>query len=562
MSRFILPSVLIVTAAFTTSAFAIDLPDSGRLLRESTPPPALKPQEQPQELVRPQQPVTAASSDVRVLVKGFEFVGNTVFSGTQLAALMSGFVGKKLTLAELNTAAAGITNAYREKGYFLASAYIPPQTIKADTLITIAVVEGVLESISVETKPETRVPKGIIQGYTGQVPVNKPATEDAMTAMVMTVNELPNISSRILLEPGIRPGTTAAKLEVTEGKFYGLSLDTDNYGNYSTGYYRVGAGLELYSPLQLGDLLTLRAQTSTSGDSQTVRSGYSLPVGPYGTKLSFDYSYVVYQLGRGFKELDANGDAHNLSLTVTQPLVRSRYLMLNATVAGEGKILDDRISSVNSNNQRHSASWQLGLSGVAMDTVLGGGSTSFSVGLISGSLTLDDAATKAKDQSASGLKTDGGYTKMSMNLARTQTIYQNLSLYAGAYGQWADKNLDSAEQISLGGPSAVRAWQNGDSNGDRGFVSTAELRYTLDGVGKLPGSLQLAGFIDYGYAVLHSDPIPGSTDNTRNLAGAGFGVSWFDANDFYVKSTVAWKTSGETKPADSPMVYFQVVKRF
>ena len=557
-------NILLLSFVMSTGiAVAAGLPDSGLLLREITPPPTLRPQEQPQGIVPLQKPKEVEPSGVRVRVVGFSFVGNTVFTSAQLTMLMSDSVGKELTLAELNAAAAVITNAYRDKGYFLASAFIPPQTIKPDTLIIISVVEGALEGVGVETKPtETRVPKSLLQDYASRVPVNQPAKEDTITSMVMMVNELPNISSRILLEPGDRPGATSAKLEVTEGKFYGLSFDTDNYGNYSTGYNRIGVGLELYSPLQLGDQLTLRAQTATSGDSQNVRSSYSVPIGPYGTKVSFDYSYVVYQLGRSYASLNANGDAHNMSLTISQPLVRSRNLILNATVAGEGKILDDRIDSSNSRNQRHLASWQTGISGVEMDSLLDGGSTSFSLGYISGSLGIDDAATLANDQAATGLKANGGYAKLSMSFARTQTIYKELSLYTGAYGQWADKNLDSAEQLSLGGPSAVRAWQTGDSSGDRGFVSTAEMRYTLDPIGKMPGNLQVTGFVDYGYAVLNSNPIPGSIDNSRNLTGAGFGVNWFDSNSFMVKSTAAWKISGETKPTDSPMVYFQAVKKF
>ena len=149
-----------------------------------------------------------------------------------------------------------------------------------------------------------------------------------------------------------------------------------------------------------------------------------------------------------------------------------------------------------------------------------------------------------------------------MSMARTQTIYKALSLYAGANGQWADKNLDSAEQFSLGGPSAVRAWQPGESSGDRGFVSTAEVRYLIDKLGVLPGSLQLVGFADYGHVVLHSNPLVGSSDNTRNLTGAGFGVSWFDSGNFSARTTVAWKVDGETRPTNNPMVYFQAVKRF
>ena len=414
-----------------------------------------------------------------------------------------------------------------------------------------------------ETTPaETRVPMSLLQGYADRVPVNKPAQESSIIATVMMVNELPNISSSILLEPGARPGTTAAKLAVTEGKSFGLSLDADNYGNYSTGEYRIGAGLELYSPFRLGDLFTLRVQTSTSGDTQAVHAGHTVPINSYGTKVGFDYSYVVYQLGKPFESLRANGDAHSFSLTISQPLLRSRSLILNATLAGEGKLLDDRIDSANVRNQRHTAAWQAGLDGVETDSLLGGGFTSFSLGYIGGRLGIGDAASLANDQAASGLGTDGGYTKISMLLGRTQTIYKGFSLYAGGYGQWADKNLDSSEQISLGGPGAVRAWQPDDSNGDSGVVSSAELRYSFDQPGRLPGSLQIVGFIDYGYAVLHNDPVSGGDEETRNLTGAGFGVSWIDLGNFSVRTTVAWKVSGETTPRDTPLVYFQAVKRF
>ena len=554
---------VLASTIFSGLACAVEVPDSGLLLRESTPPPTLAPRQQPPDIQRPAGQREELPAGVRAKVSGFTFVGNTVFTSDQLAALMAPYVGLEMTLAELNGAVATITKAYREKGYFLASAFFPPQTIKTGTPIIIEVLEGALERVKIETTPaETRVPKSLLQGYAARVPVNKPAEEGSIISMVMLVNELPNISSSIILEPGVRPGTTTAKLEVTEGKPYGLSLDADNYGNYSTGEYRIAGGLELYSPFHLGDQFTLRAQTSSTADTQTVRAGYTVPLTSCGTRVGLDYAYVVYQLGKSFKALRANGDAHSMSLTINQPLVRSRNLVLNATLAGEGKLLDDRIDSVNARNQRHTAAWEAGLGGVEMDGFLGAGSTSFSLGYIGGHLGIDDAATLANDQSAGGLGTDGGYSKISMVLARTQTLYRSFSLYAGAYGQWADKNLDSSEQISLGGPSAVRAWQPDDASGDAGVVSSAELRYSFDSLGAIPGSLQVAGFFDYGYAVLHSAPIPGTSDETRNLTGAGFGVSWFDVNSFSVRTTVAWKISGETAPRDSPMVYFQGIKRF
>jgi hemolysin activation/secretion protein len=556
--------LIAATIAACTTAFAAERPDSGSLLREIAPSPTLRPQQQ-LPLIEPQQEQKEPEpSGVRVKVSGFTFIGNTIFSLEELTALMSPYIGKELTLSELKDAAAKITNAYRAKGYFLASVNIPPQTIKSEAPIVIEIIEGVLEGVRLERKPaETRTPRRLLQYYINRVPTGKPAEEDALTDMVMRINELPGISSRILLEPGKKPGTTKALMEVTEGKPYNVSLDTDNYGSYSTGYYRVGASLELYSPLRMGDLLTIRAQTSFTGNTQSVQAGYSLPLPCSSAKLGLNYSFVTYQLGESFKALDASGDAHNFNLSITQPLVRSRNLILNLSLAGDGKILDDLTGIAGLKNLRHTVAGQAAVSGVEMDTWLGGGSTSFSLNYTGGNLGIDDETTLQNDQSPYGLHTNGGYNKLAMSLSRNQTLYQALSFYAGINGQWADTNLDSAEQFSLGGPNSVRAFPVNEANSDQGFVCTAELRYLFDKLGPIPGSLQLTTFVDHGYAVLHVNPI--APDNTRNLTGVGLGVNWFDAGGFNLRTSVSWRTAGIAtgkSPIEEPTVYFQVVKRF
>lgn len=547
----------------TAGAFAADIPNAGQLLRESAPPPSLK-QQEPPRISPPQQRMDAAPSGVRVKVSGFTFSGNTIFTSVELSALLAGYVGKELTLPELNAVVAEITAAYRAKGYFLASAILPPQTIKPDAPIIVEIIEGVLEGVRLETKPaETRTPHSLLQRYVDRVPTGKPADEGSITDMVMRINEIPGISSRVLLEPGSQKGTTKALLEVIEGKPYSFFIDTDNHGGYSTGYYRVGSTLEIYSPLRMGDLFTLRAQTSFSGDTQTVQTGYSVPVSGSGTTVGFNYSFVTYQLGESFKTLDASGDAHDFLLTVTQPVVRSRNLILNLSLAGEGKLLNDRTGIANLKNKRHTASGQAGVSGVEMDSWLGGGATSFSVNYIGGVVGIDDEATKTNDQSTDGLKTDGGYSKLAMSLFRNQNIYKNLSFYTGANGQWASSNLDSAEQFSLGGPGGVRAFPVSEASCDKGFVYTAELRYLIGSLGVVPGTLQFVSFVDHGQAVLHETPV--APDNTRNLTGVGFGLTWFNADNFNLRSSVAWRTAGDAtgkSEMDQPTVYFQAVKRF
>ncbi|MEI7673404.1 MAG: ShlB/FhaC/HecB family hemolysin secretion/activation protein, partial [Deltaproteobacteria bacterium] len=320
-----------------------------------------------------------------------------------------------------------------------------------------------------------------------------------------------------------------------------------------------------YSPLRMGDLFTLRAQSSLSGNSQSAQAGYSLPVSGSGAKVGMNYSFVTYKLGESFKELDAIGEAHNFTLTFTQPLIRSRNMILNFSVGGEGKILDDRTRSVGLKNQRHTEAGQAGISGVEMDTWLGGGSTSFSMNYTGGFLGIDDEATLEKDQTeGTGLHTKGGYNKLALSLARNQSLFGGLSFYVGGNGQWSSANLDSAEQFSLGGPSGVRAFPTSEGSGDKGFVGTAELRYLFGKLGPLPGSLQLAAFVDHGYAILRVNPLD-PEENTRNLTGVGFGVSWFDEGGFNIRTSVAWRTVGNAtgkSDLEEPTVYFQMVKRF
>jgi len=62
----------------------------------------------------------------------------------------------------------------------------------------------------------------------------------------------------------------------------------------------------------MGDLFTLRAQSSYSGDTQTVQTSYSAPISGSGTKVGFNYSFVTYELGKSFKALDATYISHNI----------------------------------------------------------------------------------------------------------------------------------------------------------------------------------------------------------------------------------------------------------
>lgn len=545
--------------ALASSVPAADLPDAGRLLRESTPPPTLAPPPKQPVIETPAEKPHAEPADgIRVPVSGFVYSGNTVFTSDELDRIMVPVVGRELTLAELEQAVERITRAYRSKGYFLGAASLPSQSIRPGQPVRVEIVEGTLEKINLKTSPpETRIGRSVLERYLSRLSVGAPVDTADLTETALLLNELPAVSTRVLLEPGREPGSTAATLEVTEGRRYGVSLFSDNYGNYATGYYRVGAGLELYSPFGLGERLVLRGNSSTSGDSQGAGASWSVPVSSSGTTIVLDYAWVGYGLGRSFARLEAEGDAHGFTLSIVQPLVRRSDLFVNAVVGGSGRLLEDRMKSVGIDGTRHTAGGFAGLSLYAADSLLGGGYSTATVTYSGGSLGVEDSGGDL-------LGTAGSYHKVSGGLSRSQAVYGDLALFAAFSGQWGSKNLDSSEQFSLGGPSAVRAYPVGEGSSDLGMITTLELRYPLPGRGLLPGRVVLSGLFDHGYGQLNAEPLPGAGRNLRHLYGAGFGVNW-QWNDLAgLTSSVAWRL-GEPPTSDGgtrPTVYLHLALRY
>lgn len=124
----ILPLALL---ALGSSAFAQQPPGAGSQLNQLPPPVDLS-RAPPKILVEESTAaVEPGAEGARVLVNELRFTGASTFPEAELQAT-SGFVpGSEVTLDELQAMAARITALYRERGYFVARAYLPAQDISA-----------------------------------------------------------------------------------------------------------------------------------------------------------------------------------------------------------------------------------------------------------------------------------------------------------------------------------------------------------------------------------------------------------------------------------------------
>lgn len=519
-------------------ALAQARPDAGSIQQEQERGrvPGLVPAPRNAPLVEERGRPALAAPAARVFpVAGFRVTRTTVFPEADLLLLLVRFKGRDLSLADLEYAAEAITLYYRERGYFLARAYVPAQDIR-DGIVEITVLEGAVEGIQLKLGQATRLQEGTIRNTVrAAVPGDGPVRLAEIERGMLLLKAIPGIEALAVLLPGAELGTSVIAVEVNEGPLLSGSLDFDNHGSKFTGAFRLGATLEVNNPTGFGDQLSVRA-TSSAGTTYG-RLAYQVPVGVTGLKVGGAYAETRYRLCCDFAPLEARGQAQTASLNAAYPILRGRDANLYGTLAFESRhYLNATLAGTTSDKKARAV--MLGLNGDSSDFLGGGGLNSFSLAHASGRLDLDGSVPDRVADDASA-RSHGGYRRIGYALARLQRLGASTSLYAGLSGQFASRNLDSSEKFILGGPYGVRGFPSGEGAGDEGMLLNLEVRH------ELRPALQFTAFYDRGEIRLHRNEWAGwqgtntLISNRYGLSGAGLGVNWGQPGNFFVRASVA-----------------------
>lgn len=508
-------------------------PDAGQSLRDiESARPQLLPTPAPQLELTPPAAESPAAEDAgpRLLVTGFRFSGNSVFPQDTLARQLQALAGQELSLAELHAAAKGITRFYQQHGYLLAQAYLPPQDIEGGW-VRIDIQEGRYDQVTLDNASAVRneVLQAPLRALAGQL-----VERDALDSALLRLNDLPGVKVRSILRPGTQAGSSDLLVQALPGDRLSGSVELDNYGSKYTGEYRLGGNLNFNNPLALGDQLSLRAMGS-DGRQQYQRLSYQLPVGPWLTRVGAAYSNMEYRLGRDFTDLEAHGNARIQSGFLSQPLWRGRNASVYAQLMYDDKRLKDDIDLTDSRSAKHVRLWTAMLSANGQDGWGGGGISQASLAYGYGRLGIDNPVARSNDRLTAD--TQGHFSKLSLSAVRLQRLSQRFSLYAQFNGQWTDRNLDSSEKISLGGPYAVRAYPAGDASGDQGWIGNLELRYAA-----WPG-VETALFYDYGLTRANKRDWGGSNP-VLSRAAAGLGLNWL-RDSLRLNVSAAWRVGND-----------------
>jgi hemolysin activation/secretion protein len=565
---------IVVAVLSFTNAVAVaqvlpkDRPDAGRILEQTREPLRLPPPAEDEVRPRPPEPKPAlpVSPTLKVRVTQFNFSGNTLFSEERLREVVQEFVGKELDFEGLNDAATKVRAYHRERGYFLAQAYLPQQAIR-EGVVEIAVIEGRVGVVELQRREATRLSEWLLAGIldahlkTGDI-----ITETGLEKPLLLINDLPTAAVTSEIRPSQTVGAADLRVNVDRGVglFNGF-IDFDNHGGRFTGEYRLGASLNMNNPLTIGDQVTLRAFT-TDEQMWFARAAYIVPAGFWGTRLGASFAKFDYSLEKDFAALEAHGEGLVKSLFAFHPLYRTRNTNLIGQFAYEDKRLYDRIDSTGTVEDRFIDSIKAGFVGDFRDGLLGGGLNAFALTYTHGDLKLAPDTLAAADIAATGLRTQGTFRKWNYDFKRLNRITDNSSVLLAISGQEASKNLASAEKMSLGGPNGVRAYPVGEANGDTGVLIQGEGRYIWPGVKVFEGEVALIAFYDWGQVRVNKLPLPTETQNKRSIAGWGVGISLGREGEFIIRASAAWPGDNEPAQADSakrePRVWAQAVKWF
>jgi hemolysin activation/secretion protein len=491
------------------------------------------------EASKPNTPEKAPPlSGPRVQVKGFKFAGNEgLISISELQTITSRWVGQEVDFATLDRITRQITEILRTKNWFLAQAYLPQQDVTSGD-ITIAILPGYLDggngkgsaySIASDSQKPVRLSSRLIESIANrQLQPGAIANEANLERTLLLIGEVPGLTARSQLEPGVNAGATRILINIEEGPIFGGAVMADNYGSRFTGTNQMNASLQFNDPSGAGEQFTLNA-THTDG-LNLMRFGYSIPVAADGLRIAASWSPMNYKIVQGLGvTAGLKGSSNTAAVSATYPFKRSRVENIYGNLVVSQKSLEDDSNS-GLLKSKVSQSFNANVSGDQLDGWGGGGLLSGNLGITSGYLDLSRLpADSAAD--ATGYATQGNYHKLTFGVNRLQKITSSLNLMVNFYGQVAAKNLDSSEKFGLGGPTGIRAYTGGEGMGDSGWVSNLELRYDVQELSsEKVGQLQLIAFYDAGRVRLHKDvgsvPIPTLSGlNSYGLSGWGLGAN-------------------------------------
>lgn len=401
------------------------------------------------------------------------------------------YLGRQVSTADLVKIADAINALYRQAGYYLSRAIVPPQDVKGGH-VRIQVIEGRLAEVSVEGNDAEKFgAPALLAGLTAEMPARM-QTLDRKLALLA---DRPGLQVADTAIDEIRPlsGEFRLVVRLKTWRIY-LSNNLDNFGSKAVGPWQSFSTVAFNSYGLPGDVLTANFSSSPNDVRELAvgRISYDAPIGD-GFKIGATALHSEVRPGDERRDYGVITRSDFAELRGSFAPLQSQSSAVVVTAAFDaiesrendvfGTFYRDRIRTA---NLMVDVRLQDDFGGTNYLTVLGKRGIS---GL---------GATQYGDGMSSRYDADPNVSIVDAWFTRYQTLTDTLSLKMSVAGQLSTGPLLNWQQFYLGGASFGRGYGSGEISGDNGIGGTFEVRFD----GKTPWSVlpsyQLYGFVDGG----------------------------------------------------------------
>lgn len=516
----LLSTVLALCVTLPAAAMAAQVPSSAdpgrfdqRLSSPSLDTGPAAPVSPSIEAAEPHTQLPEGAEKIRFVLKGIALEGNTIFTESDLHYLYADKIGQDVSLADMINVADKITAKYRNAGYILTRAVVPPQSID-DGIVHIQVVEGFISKVILDGE---LADNHILQGYAHKIEQSKPITAKTLERYLLLANDIPGVKVKGVLQrsPNVVGGAELAMK--IDRKMVSAGASYDNRGSKFLGPNEESFSASLDNVLNLAEQIGVSYTNAGNGELNYYGAFVSIGLNDSGTRLMITGSHTRTQPGYTLEELDTRGFSDTLGLQISHPFIRTREENLQAFARLDGRNTENtQLGTITSEDKIRSV--RIGANYQVADNWNG-------VNVINGLYSHGLNALSARRSGSANLSRLNGksdYSKVNLDVQRLQSITPSLNLLVAGSGQYAFDDLLASEQFGLGGTEFGRGYDSSEIVGDHGIAGKAELQYNYNTGYEALELLQPYAFYDIGKVTLRT-PLP-AEQKSRSLSSTGLGL--------------------------------------
>ncbi|MBF8647615.1 ShlB/FhaC/HecB family hemolysin secretion/activation protein [Pseudomonas pudica] len=399
------------------------------------------------------------------------FEGGTVFPLSDLREHYQPLIGRQTTLGELLQYTARLTQRYRQEGYLLSYAYLPPQEL-ADGRVNVVLVEGYIRDYRVDG--DIGPAGAYLHQLLGRLATERPLTRETLERYMGLAERLPGVT----IEPQLAVAQTtagAARLTVRARRKPFSAAVTVADGNRDDAQ----ALLTATSHAQTRFAEQIEASLALPPGTDQVhyqRLAYSQYLDAGGSQLLLSASRYRSEPGTRIRLDDGRDitrkiDSDRYAIGLRQPVIvrPDEWMVVQGQVYSVSEHLEDRLDGVPSARNYDTYVRAVSFEG-DWRKVEEGRLRIVSAGVYQG---LDYLGAR------SDADYDLDFLRLRLSGLQSDTLLGSWQGVVSGALYWSDDRLPDSERAGFGGQSFGRGYPRDQADGDKGWGVAYELNYSM-----------------------------------------------------------------------------------